>query len=122
MTETSDRKKFKVTIGGDTVECLFPRDGQIVALTRASLVLQDEELPINSRLESLVLAEDIVLSLLAPGDLAWKKQLSKKLALGELELADVVSHIMDVAFTTDDEPEQPTAVKRRGRPRKVQPQ
>jgi len=121
MTETS-RKKFLVTVAGDTVECLMPRDGQISALSRAILVVEDESLPVNAKLESLVLVEDIFMSLINNGDPAWKTQLKRKLAMGELELLDIVSEVMQKAFATqEDQPTQP-AVKRRGRPRKAQSQ
>lgn len=114
---TPERTKIFGTIAGEQCEFYSPLAGQISALVRVTQVALNEDLPISARMDSLVLAEDIIMSLLAISD-ERKAKLTRQFAMGEVDLGAVLNEVMTQVNAQDVEAAAP--VKRgRGRPRKA---
>jgi hypothetical protein len=113
-----ERTKFYGIIAGEECEFYTPLDGQISALVRVTQVALNEDLPVASRMDSLVLAEDIIMSLLAM-DEGWKAKLARKLALGEAELAPILGEVLKQADVAPKAPTNGPVKRGRGRPRKA---
>jgi hypothetical protein len=118
MTDTSPvRKRYAGTIDGEPAQLMAPESGQMAAIGRSLMTLEANSSSIMDRMEAVVLAEDVVLSLIEMDDEAMKK-LKKKLARGEATMESLISQIVTQTTGNTAPTTGPVKAVRRGRPRK----